>query len=259
MSNEFGKMLKLWRKQLGLSQLDLSLQSAISAKHISFLETGRSVPSREMVMKLAASLSLSDEDSHLLLKHAGLDVTISAESKEASPVELALKRMLDKHEPYPGVISDYTLMPQYLNNAALKMLDMFGIDVGGFSSIIEIIFSERGFRPYIVNWEQASTVALRLTKMKAMAMQDDEQFQMQLEKVLENPEVKKYWEINKDYIGNTDPIVPIDVNFNGEVLRWEVILSTFGTPRNVSLDEFQMEFFYPADEKTKAFALEHLG
>ena len=257
MSNEFGKMLKLWRQRLGLSQLDLSVASGMSTKHISFLETGRSQPSKEAVVKLATALSLSNNDTQLLIDHAGYTGQLDTDAPP-SRVEMALLTMLEKQEPYPGAISDYTLTPKYLNNASLKMLDWFEIDISEFSSIVELIFSEQGFRPYITNWEEMSRIALRLTKMKKLAMADNEIFQQNLDKVLKMPEVKKMWQEDEGFVGNTEPIVPVSVSAKGIDMQWIVVLSTFGTPRNVSLDEYQMEFFYPADEATKQFAEDFL-
>ncbi len=257
MKNEFGQLLKLWRQRLGLSQLELSMQSDISAKHLSFLETGRSLPSREMIFKLSNCFNLSFEDTNTLLRLAGFQ---AEERKDnVNTVENALQDMLDKHEPYPGVISNYCLEPQMINNAALRMLSWLDIDITEFSSIMDVFFAPDGISPYIVDWERTAQDAVRLIKLKALAMKDSEQFQENLDQILSYPDFKAVWDGDNTSFGATDPIIATRLCHKGITLHWRIVLSTFGTPRSVSLDEYQMDFFYPVDDITRQFAYEVLS
>lgn len=259
MDNGFGQLLKLWRQRLGLSQLALSLQSGISAKHISFLENGKSQPSREMVNTLAMSMSLSAGDCNLLLKQAGLQAP--ANTLNQGKTVKALQMILDKHAPYPGIISNYSLQPQMYNHSAIALLQWLDIDLSQFSNVMDIIFSEKGLRSVLVNWAEITSIALRLIKLKSLTMQDDVVFQTSLSNILANEELRVLWD-NEDASGNgvsnTEPVIPCKIMHKGHSLYFEAILMTYGTPRSVSLEEYQLELFYPADEISKDFCHQYL-
>lgn len=252
MSNAFGTLLKLWRQRLGFSQLNLSIQSGISTKHLSFLETGRSLPSADMVNKLAETLTLSNEDANLLLQHAGLKNNTDNDALKRN--HETLQMILNKHEPYPGVVSNYSLQPLFFNHSALAMIEWLEIDITPFNNIIELIFDERGMLPYLNNWQETAITILRLLKVKSLTMKNDPLFLDNLNKTLSNPKIKNLWLSVKNFSGNTSPMIEYSIKNKGETLEWVAVLTTFGTPRNISLDEYQMEFFYPRNEKTKIFA-----
>ena len=256
MKNEFGQLLKLWRQRLGLSQLELSMQSGISAKHLSFLETGRSSPSCDMIFKVSNCFNLSFEDTNILLRRAGFQ----AEERQdnVNSVANVLQDILDKHEPYPGVISNCCLEPLMLNQGALKMLSWLDVDFTKYSTIMDMFFSPDGIGPYIVDWNKTASDAVKLIKLKSLAMKDNEDFQSNLKKILSYSEFKNIWDSDDIPSGSTDPIIDAQLCHKGVKLHWRIVLSTFGTPRSVSLDEYQMDFFYPVDEATKQFAYEFL-
>ena len=259
MHNGFGQLLKLWRQRLGLSQLALSLQSGISAKHISFLETGKSQPSREMVNTLALSMNLSAGDCNLMLKQAGLQAHSSAQQQ--GKTLQALQMILDKHEPYPGIISNYYLQPQMYNHATLAILQWLDIDLSQFDNMVDFIFSDKGLRSALVNWSEMSSLALRLIKLKSLTMQNDVVFQASINKILANKELRALWEnddASANSIGNTEPVIPCKIQHKGHSLHFEAVLMTYGTPRSVSLEEYQLELFYPADQKTRDFTEQFL-
>src|SRR5512132_3479884 len=104
-----GALLREWRQRRNLSQLELALRSAVSARHLSFIETGRARPSREMVLHLAARLDVPLRDRNRLLLAAGFAPVFaerSLDESEMAPVREALERFLSAHEPYPAVVVD---------------------------------------------------------------------------------------------------------------------------------------------------------
>ena len=257
MDNGFGQLLKLWRKRLGLSQMDLSSKSTISAKHISFLETGKSQPSREMVNTLAKAMGLTEGDRNLLLRQSNHQVNESLEPQNRALH--ALQMVLDKHEPYPGLVSNHALQPLILNQSIIAMLNWLDIDISDFTSIIDLLFSNKGLRSMLVNWEHVAVVSLRLLKLKAATQQEDPLFQASLQKILQNSELLALWEQadgSANGQGSTEPIIPCHIEYKGQTLHIEAILMTYGTPRSVSLEEYQLELFYPVDEASKNFFYE---
>jgi transcriptional regulator with XRE-family HTH domain len=104
-----GALLRDWRERRARSQLDLALEAGISAKHLSFVETGRSTPSPRMIVKLASELDVPHRDRNRLLLAAGyapLYAERSLEAEEMAPVREAIEQVLSAHEPYPAVVVD---------------------------------------------------------------------------------------------------------------------------------------------------------
>src|SRR5260370_40699896 len=102
--NLFSALLRHWRTRRGLSQLDLALAADVSARHVSFIETGRAQPSREMVLRLGTALNLPLRDQNAMLKAAGFEAEFPEPAlSEGMPaaIEQALTRMLAQHEPFP--------------------------------------------------------------------------------------------------------------------------------------------------------------
>src|SRR5215468_9663444 len=126
-SRLFPALLKHWRGKGGLSQLDLALAADVSARHVSFLETGRAQPSREMILRLAAALEVLLRDQNAMLQAAGLPAAFSSASDEAMtpPIERAILRMMEKHDPYPMAVINRRYDRLRANNGATRLLEAF--------------------------------------------------------------------------------------------------------------------------------------
>jgi transcriptional regulator with XRE-family HTH domain len=119
----FPALLKHWRRQRGLSQLDLALNADVSARHVSFLETGRSTPSPEMVLRLATTLGIPLRQVNAMLRAAGHDPVYDESDHELPPAVVdALTLLKDHHEPFPLVVVDHTYGVRDLNRAAAAFL-----------------------------------------------------------------------------------------------------------------------------------------
>src|SRR5258705_11872769 len=155
----FGRLLRQWRSQRGMSQLQLAVEADVSARHLSFVETGRAQASREMVLLLARVLDVPLRDRNDLLVAAGYAPIYRATALDApalGQVRRALDFILRQQEPYPAIVLDrhWNIL---LANAATgrlveALLDPAAVgELGG--NAMRLMFHPRGFRPYIVNWE----------------------------------------------------------------------------------------------------------
>jgi transcriptional regulator with XRE-family HTH domain len=174
--SSFGMLLKQWRSKRGISQLELSLTSQVSQRHISFLESGRSKPSREMVLELAAVLEVPLRQQNLMLTTAGF-TPIYTETDLSAPemtlIRSALDFMLQKQEPYPAFAIDRYWNLLLANAAANRLLAAF-MDIetlphqfyqDGKLNLMRVMFHPQGLRPYVTNWED---IAGHLLKMRSV-------------------------------------------------------------------------------------------
>jgi transcriptional regulator with XRE-family HTH domain len=157
-TNLFRVLLRHQRQRRGMSQLDLSIAAEVSARHISFLETGRAAPSREMIMRLATALGLGLRDTNTLLQGAGLPRAFAESSLDQpwpEPVERVIARMLRQQEPYPMVVLNTRGDVLRTNRAASVVLPRFVHDPGALTpplNIAHAMFNPRLLRPYLENW-----------------------------------------------------------------------------------------------------------
>ena len=176
-SGSVGTLLKQWRERRRISQLTLSLEAEISSRHLSFVETGRSHPSREMVLRLAKVLDVPPRARNDLLSAAGY-APIYRESNldapEMAQFRQALDFMLRQQEPYPAIVLDRYWNILLANEGAGRFTGLFlepsGTDLG-VPNAMRLIFHPQALRPYIVNWE-ATAAALAAASGKRPATVD---------------------------------------------------------------------------------------
>jgi transcriptional regulator with XRE-family HTH domain len=163
-NHSFGMLLKQWRNQRGFSQLDLAVNSQVSQRHISFLESGRAKPSREMVLELATVLEIPLRQQNLILTAAGfapIHTETDLSAPEMTSVRKALDFMLRQQEPYPAIVLDRYWNLLLTNNGAIRLLTTF-VDperlqtffcIDGKINLMRVVFHAHGLRPFIANWE----------------------------------------------------------------------------------------------------------
>jgi transcriptional regulator with XRE-family HTH domain len=162
----FGTLLRQWRSARGLSQLALATEAGISTRHLSFLETGRAHPSRDMVQLLSDMLDVPAADHNALLFAAGYAPVYEAAAREALPAEslqCAIDAILRQQEPYPALVIDSEANVLRRNGGARRIFDIFyGERCSGRPvNVVRTIFDAHGLRPYIVNFEAVAQCALR--------------------------------------------------------------------------------------------------
>ena len=258
--NTFGAALRSWRQSRKCSQLELSLAAGVSQRHVSWLETGRSQPSRQMVVTLAGALNVPLRDRNTLLASAGFASVYEQTNLDAphmASVASALEHMLDHHAPYPAFVADRHWNLQRLNAPMQKLLSLVGdIDamfarVGddGQRNLARATLHPQGLRPMIENWSQAAPMMLHRLRREAMGSGSpgDLERLAELEQLADLP----------DRIGQalTEPLLPtlpLVLSLGPARLSLFSVISTFGTPLDVTADELRIESFFPADAPTDA-------
>jgi transcriptional regulator with XRE-family HTH domain len=159
--NTLGLMLRSWRVKRSRSQLALSLDLGVSQRHISFIESGRSAPSRSLLTAMAQALDIPFRDRNGLLLAAGLAPVYSHRAwdpAETRAVNKALERMLRQHAPFPAIVMDRYWNVLLSNDFAPRFFGHF-IDMSarrGQRNLLRLLFDADGMRPFIANWAQVS-------------------------------------------------------------------------------------------------------
>jgi len=255
----FGALLRDVRRARRLSQLDLALQADVSQRHLSFLESGRAQPSREMVVQLAQALDLPLRERNRLLHtagYAGIYPQRKLETVDMQPVRAALELLLNHHEPYPAVVVDRA-WNLFMANAAMQRLTSLTGDAeamwqrvcgDGPRNLLKLTFHPQGLRPMIANLDEIAPPMLARTAREALEHPD---VQDVLDEVLRYPGLpSKLRQI--DLEASRLPVLPTHFKLNGMDLHMFTMLATFGTPQDVTADELRVESFFPADEASAA-------
>jgi transcriptional regulator with XRE-family HTH domain len=238
---QFPQTLKTWRKARHLSQLDLALEADVSARHISFLETGRARPSREMIGRLGDAMHLPLATRNQMLTHAGFAPRYAArqwDAAEMAPIRAALDHTLLSHAPYPAFAVDRLWNVLRLNDPAAKLFGLLGITEG--TALLDLITSDV-LPQFIENWpEMAHHSAQRLRTESASQGG-----------VPELDAAADY--LSKEPAPDTQSNGPvISTIYNAGPLRLSLFstIAQFGTPEDITLDDLKIELFFPADTKT---------
>jgi len=163
-ASSFGSILREWRRARGASQLELSLLCGLSQKHLSFLESGRSRPSRGMVLQLASALGMPLRQQNAMLLAAGFAPMYkerSLQSQEMRPIERAFSFVLGQQEPFPAIVVDraYNILRANDGMSALLAFLTGGAGLPGDQPLngVELTLRPDGLRPWIENWEEVAT------------------------------------------------------------------------------------------------------
>lgn len=244
-----GEMLRDWRRRRRLSQLELSIRADISTRHLSFLETGRSTPSREMVLQLADRLDLALRERNRLLLAAGYAPVYPENSLNApsmTAIRSAIRQVLDGHEPYPAVIVDRVWNLVDANESLSVLTDLMApwLLVPP-ANVLRASLHPEGLAPHIVNLGEWRAHLLHRLSRQVEFSGDPEL--ADLEKELRG------YPGDETHVGSpavNSIVVPVRVRRGALVLNLFTTVATFGTPLDVTISELSIESFYPADETT---------
>ncbi|MEM7704118.1 MAG: helix-turn-helix transcriptional regulator [Pseudomonadota bacterium] len=265
-SGSFGARLRGWRNLRRLSQLDLSLSANVSQRHLSWLETGRSQPSRAMVIQLAEALDVPLRERNQLLGAAGFAEVYQQRGLNEShmrSVSDALSRILDQQMPYPGLVVDREWNLVMTNRCLDLLLGAAGGDnlknaalaPDGRLNIALMTLHPQGLRPLISNWSTAARAFVQRLRQD-LAQTGDQELRQRLEQL-----IALAGEIPEPTV-DTAPLLPmltLDLNVGGAALKLFSVISTFGTPQDVTMDELRIESFFPADEVSDRLLRELCG
>lgn len=250
----FGSLLRYWRGARNMSQLAVATEAEVSTRHVSFIETGKSTPSRDMVLLLAEVLEVPLRDRNALLQAAGYAPQYretSLGAPELQPIRRSIEFMLEHHNPYPAVLVDRHWNMQMQNHAAAALLPHFVADPSAFVppiNVMRMVFHPAGLRPFIVNWnELASSLVQRLHAEAVLTT--DEGLHALLDELLSAEGVPDNWRV-PDYSADHPVIIPTHVRRDDLELRLFSAITTLGTPLDITLQELRIETFFAADEQT---------
>ncbi|OPG08300.1 transcriptional regulator [Streptomyces sp. GKU 895] len=253
-----GPLLRAWREQRRVSQLELALRADSSARHISFIETGRSRPSEEMVLRLAEHLDVPVRERNALLLAAGYAPRY-AETPLAAPELDALRdgieRLIQGYEPYPALVLDAMYNVVAANRGILMLLD--GIPESLLApplNAMRLTLHPEGMAPRIRNlraWRGHLLEQMR----RQVALRRSEPLRALYEEVAAYPLAHDNDEDDEnDHGEDLEPpayfALPMRIEHEGRVLSFVSSISTFNTPMDVTVAELAIETFLPADPAT---------
>jgi len=253
----FGRLLKDWRERRGLSQLALAIAARTTQRHLSFVESGRATPSREMVLRLGATLSLPLRQQNALLLAAGFAPAWKERdlsTPDLAVVNSALDYMLAQNEPYPAFVIDRCWNLLRANRGASNLTEFLaGAAPAKTSSepvnLAVALLAPAGLRPFIVNWPEVALHFIRGVEADAQADGMPETADL-LQRLLAFPGVSTLSELMTPKESHS-PVLPIHFRRDGTSLRLFTTIATLGTPQDVTLDEIRIEFFFPMDDRTE--------
>ncbi|MGX7827589.1 helix-turn-helix domain-containing protein [Actinokineospora sp. 24-640] len=249
-----GPMLRHWRQRRRISQLDLALAVDSSARHLSFVENGRSRPSAAMVLKLAEHLDVPVRQRNALLVAAGYAPVYTAlplGSPPLSAVRAGLDRLLTAYDPFPALVFDGGYQVVAANTGVSRVM-LAGVDPALGRNLMRAMLHPDGLAPRVVHFP-----AWRLYLL--------DRVERQLAAWPETPLRKLYDEISaypvvRGAVGGDSPLPdisvvaqPFQVECDGTILSFLTTAATFNTPMDVTVSELAIETFLPADEHTAAF------
>lgn len=258
-ATEFGRRLRDWRQLRRLSQLELGLAASISQRHISWLETGRSAPSRAMILKLSRALDIPLRERNDLLNAAGFAALYtegSLDGEHMGVVRDALRALLDQQEPYPGMVVDRRWNLVMRNAAARRLLAAAGDEalwerVGDpdHRNVAALMLHPDGLRSRIVNFEDvAPPFVQRLVRDRERSA--DPSLRAHLDSLIAMAGAPAEPERASAALL---PVIPLALDVGVGTLRTFSVIATFGTPQDVTADELRIETLFPADAFSKAF------
>lgn len=243
----FGEVLREWRQRRRLSQLDLALAADVSSRHISFLETGRSTPSRAMVLRLAAALDVPARERNHLLVAAGLAPVYaerSLDDPDMAAVSRGVDRVLAAYEPFPCLVVDRSWRVLRSNAGTAVLLDGVAPHLLDEPNALRIALHPEGLAPRIANlaeWRHHVVAALR----REIAAGGPAQLSALLD------EIASYPGGFADTTNLGGVAVPLQMyTTDGRLLTFLSTVTTFGTALDLTAAELSIEAFLPADDET---------
>ncbi len=248
-SPPFGSLIRQWRQRRRLSQLDLAIEADVSARHVSFIETGRSAPSRAMVLRLAGVLDVPLREQNQLLMAAGLAPVYrerSLEDPDMAAVREGVERVLNAYNPFPCVVVDRGWQIVHANAGAAVLLDGVAPHLLQRPNALRIAVHPEGLAPRIRNLGQWRYHLIERLRREAAVSGSAE-----LSELL--AEIESYPGGLADTRDLGGVAVPLELyTADGKLLTFLSIVTTFGTALDLTAAELSIEAFLPADEATAA-------
>jgi transcriptional regulator with XRE-family HTH domain len=247
-----GQLLREWRAARGVSQFDLAMRAGFSSRHVSFIETGRTQPSRHALLTIAEALDVPLRHRNRLLEAAGYAQVYRRTplaANEMAHVRGVLQFLLDRHEPYAAIVLDRYANCLMGNNASAQMVAALadGSLISDQANHLRLVFHPLGVRRWIVNWDD---VGAHVFFRAEQDLGDDDAGRALLAE-LRSYGVPAVRRPTDSALRPADLLLPIHISKEGLELRLFSTIMTLGTPQDVTLQELRLETFFPADPESE--------
>jgi transcriptional regulator with XRE-family HTH domain len=236
-----------------MSQLTLASEAQVSPRHVSFVESGRSRPSAAMVLTLARALDVPlRERNQMLLAagHAPVYPQADLDSPAMAPVRAAIDRILG-HHPFPAVVKDRHWNLVTANEPAGALFGwLLGERASEPANVVRLMFDPHGLRPHVANWDEVAEMLIQRVHREAVGGASDPDTQDLLDEALAQPGVPEAWR-TPDFVLAPTPMLPIVFSKDGLTVSYFSMVTTLGTPLDITAQELRIESFYPADDATE--------
>lgn len=249
----FAALLRGHRQRRRLSQLQLAAAAELSQRHLSYLEVGRARPSRAMALQLAQALGLPLRERNRLLVAAGFAPLYPQRGLDAPDMALvrqALQHLLQHHDPYPAMVMDRQWNLLMVNPAAQRLVAALGepeavwarVGCGRVRNLMKLALHREGLRPATVNLDEVAATMLAHLERDAI---DSAASAALLAELRRDYELSPRWQPTLDR--SPPPVLATHFRIGGVDLRLFGVISTFGTPQDLTTDELRVETMFPAD------------
>lgn len=251
-----GELLRHWRQRRRLSQLDLAIAADVSARHVSLVETGKSRPSAEMVLRLADQLDVPLRERNRLLLAAGFAPRYPERPLDGDALSAArdaVARVLSAHEPYPALVFDRRWNILMTNRAVDRFFAGVAPDLlRPPVNLVRLGLDPRGLASLVVNLADVRAMFRARIRRQLAAIPDPELTALYEELLAPGLD----GEAGESIEPESDVVIPMVIRLDGRELRLFSTITTFGTPMDITLAEVAVESYYPADAESAAYFTE---
>lgn len=253
MGVEFGSIIKEWRGLRRFSQLELAHNAELSARHLSFLESGRARPSRDMVLRLSEALEMPKAIANQALTAAGFAAafpSLPADAPDLAPVRAAISSMLKNHAPFPAFVIDrgWTLVDA--NAPALELFARLAPQTDSAitqPNIVEFVIT-LAETDFIANWEETAALTLARVRAEIAQLGADQALEALARRLAGHPRLKDAGPFDFD-----QAVVPTTFVLDGEKISVFSTIAQFGSVQDVFASELRVELVFPADDASREY------
>jgi transcriptional regulator with XRE-family HTH domain len=252
----FPALLRYWRRRRGQSQLDLALEAGVSARHVSFLESGRAQPSTDMVLRLLAALEVPLRAQNEALRAAGLGARFPDPSLDELDLDVqrAIAQMMAQQEPYPLTVLGGDFRVLRSNRATERLFGAFVAEPARMPAspdMFSMFFDPNLLRPFVEAWEGFARSMLNRLHRELLQRGGDERLDELLARTLAMPDVPETWR-HPDFSVEAPAAHTLRMRRGDLRVAFLVTTTKFSAPQRVVLDELCVESCFPLDDVTRA-------
>ena len=250
----FGAQLKEWRGHRRMSQLVLATEAGISTRHLSFLETGRSNPSEGMILRLSSVLDIPAKGQGALFSAAGYRPRFATSPAATlgdfpASVAQAIRLILDRHDPYPGIVFDHEYNVLLANRAFGDLAETAGVRLAVGGNFLDAFLGPAPLQSIVLNWAHAAADLVHRVRGEARLQGPNSPLGRRIERLAGLEAVRRAIAANPET--ERVPVLPIEMRVGGRDYRWITTLTSFGSAQDALLQGVLIESFFPADDATR--------